>query len=158
MSTEHRTALRLLTLGFLWRNEPQFVVGRKPDFLTFGRGRMWVEVKALDPPPSQALLGFAHDDLKERFDKLDGDYAIDAWVSHDFNQNAAKRAIKSLRKRLVKGLDAAQNLYIGIPSGGYEKSDSLIEFTDTKNKQITLVSPRSKSSTYSCPPGTEPLG
>lgn len=54
---ERRTAWHLLRKGFFHRQEPRFVVGRKPDSLTFGRGRMWVEVKSLDPPMSQELIG-----------------------------------------------------------------------------------------------------
>lgn len=155
-TSERRTAFYLLLRGFCWRVEPKFVVGRKPDFITFGRGRMWVEVKALDPPASRTLLGFAHDDLKKRLEKLNDDYAVDAWVSSGFDQRASKRSIRSLRRQLTVGLDTVRDVYIGIPSANYEKEDVTIEFVSRSGRQICLICPRSTSGSYSCPPGIEP--
>src|SRR5207245_356384 len=44
-TTERRTAWSLLRRGFLYWREPALIrEGQKPDYLTFGRGRMWVEV------------------------------------------------------------------------------------------------------------------
>lgn len=117
---------------------------------------MWVEVKALDAPASQSLLGFAQTELKTRLAKLEGKYAIDAWVTSDFDHGAAKRAIQILRRQLTAGLDPNRRLYIGVPSGTMGKGDVSIEWTDGHGNPVRLVSARSTGDSYCCPPGAEP--
>lgn len=150
-TSERRTAWQLFRRGFLWRKEPHWVSGRKPDFLTFGRGSMWVEVKALDAPASTALLGFAHTELKRRFDKSDIHCAVYANVAEGFDQRTAKRAMHTLEVAINDGLDRSRKTFIGIPAGDVDNSTVVIDWTDDSGTDVRMYSPRSRKGSYGCP-------
>ncbi len=143
--------------GFLFRREPPFVVGRKPDFLTFGRGRMWVEVKSLDPPMSQELIGNAFERLKERFDDLEG-FRIDAWVASSFDERAAKRIHQLVHREIRAGRAAGAAWYASIPAERAQNQRAEIRWIDSRGRDVRMVTWRSGDDVYAYPLESEPGG
>lgn len=152
---ERRTGWQLARRGFLWASEPSFVTGRKPDFLTYGRGQMWVEVKALAPPVSRALLDSSHNELKKRLEKVGGNYAVDAWINAFFDQAAAKRTVQILRHALQTALDVEEELYIVIPTGHVEKETVSVRWISRTGCRVRMLSPRVPSRRYPAPSAAE---
>lgn len=156
-TAERRAAWQLLARGFLYRREPGFLAGRKPDFLTCGRGRMWVEVKEFDPPVSQALMDFAWDELTARFSRLFGRCQVDAWISPGFDAKAAKQAAHLLWQETKPGSVApAGDLYIEVPSGAAAEGIVRIEWRRRDGIDVRLVALRSSDGIYGCPPAAHP--
>lgn len=154
-TAERRTAFSLLLRGFLCRKEPSLVLaGRKPDYLTFGRGRMWVEVKGFDPPPSQALLDAALNDLRPRVAGISIPCRIDAWVSGVYNQRAAILAIRILERQLVHAADG-DVFFVGIPVNPAKQSLVMLEYATTRGT-ARIYSPRSLSAMYGYPRSAPP--
>lgn len=156
-SAERRTAGHLLARGFLYRREPTFVDGQKPDFLTFGRGSMWVEVKAFDPPVSQALLDAGWQELTERFARFAGQCRVDAWIGSGFDQQAAKQVTHLLAKEVKAGLPANREIYIAVPSGGIDKRTMVrLDWKGRQGTNVQMVALRSIDGTYGYPLDAEP--
>ena len=156
-TAERRTAWQLLRRGFLFRREPPFVVGRKPDFLTWGRGRMWVEVKSLDPPLSQELIGSAILQLRRRFEGLVG-FRLDAWVSSSFDQRAAKRIQRLVRNEIRTGRASGAAWYAAVPTGTVQNQRAEIRWTDSRGRAVRMVTLKSSADVYSYPLEAEPGG
>lgn len=150
-SGEIRTAFRLLLRGFAWRREPTEVKGKRPDFMTLGRGLMWVEVKEIDQPPSQNLLGRAHEDLKERLESVDGNYGVQAWVTEEFDPRIARQAVGLLRRELQDGLDDQEQLVIAVPAGEYSSDVVELTWTSNRGRPIRFVTFDNEGSGYGCP-------
>lgn len=155
-SAERRTAWHLLSHGFLFRREPVFVTGRKPDFLTYGRGRMWVEVKEFDPPTSQAQLDLGWEELTRRFAKIASPCLVDAWIAAGFDQRAAKQVTSLLGHELRTGLPAGLELYIAVPSGEVDKTVLRLSWKQRNGTNVQLVTLRSIDGVYSYPLAAEP--
>lgn len=154
-TAERRTAWSLLRRGFLHWREPSLIrEGRTPDFLAFGRGRMWVEVKSFDPPASQALLGAAWDDLKPRLAAIAGSCRIDAHVSGAYDQRAAKIAVRILERQLAHVSDG-DVFYVGIPHDPVKQSLVTLEYVASSGS-ARMFSPRSVSGMYGYPRWAEP--
>lgn len=117
---------------------------------------MWVEVKALDAPASTALLGFAHRELKKRFDNSDIRCAVDANIAEGFDQRTAKRAMKTLELAINDGLDHARKTFIGIPAGDVDKSTVVIDWTDRSGADVRMYSPKSRKGLYGSPLSSGP--
>ena len=149
-TAERRTAWSLLQQGFLTWREPSIIrEGQKPDFLAFGRGRMWVEVKSFDPPASQSLLGTAWDELQPRLAAISGPCRVDAQVSDAFNQRAAAIAVRILEKQLKHVADG-DVFYVGIPADAIKRSLVTLEYTASSGT-VRVFSPRSVSGMYGYP-------
>ena len=155
-TAERRTAWYLLLRGFLFRREPPFVVGRKPDFLTFWRGRMWAEVKSLDPPLSQELIGSAYVELKKRLLIFGGTHRIDARISAAFNQGVAKRAVQLLSNEIRNGAATQGAWYIAVPAKDAERKRVVLEWTSRDRDTVRMVSWRSATGVYACPLEAQP--
>jgi hypothetical protein len=156
-TAERRTAWQLLRRGFLFRREPSFVVGRKPDFLTFGRGRMWAEVKSLDPPMSQELLGNAFVRLRKRFDDLEG-FRIDAWVASSVDERAAKSIHRLVQSEIQAGRATGAPWYASIPAGRTQTRRAEIRWTDSRGRAVRMVTWKSGDDAYAYPLESEPSG
>lgn len=155
LTAEHRTAISLRRRGFLYEREPPLILkGKKPDFLTHGRGRMWVEVKALDPPESQTLLGVAFAELKPRLAAISGACRVDAQVSDAFDQRAAVLAVRILERQLAHMVDG-EVFYVGIPHDPVKRSFVTLQYA-TDDGIVRVFSPRSESGTYGYPRWAEP--
>jgi hypothetical protein len=154
-TAENRTALHLLRKGFLYCREPRFVVGRKPDFLTFGRGRMWIEVKSLDPPLSQEVIGKALVSLKQRFSDIRG-FRIDAWVSSAFDERAAKSIRRLVYNEIRAGRAAGAAWYASVPAERAENRRAEIRWCDTRRRPVRMVTWKSAADVYAYPPESEP--
>jgi len=148
---ERRIAWDLLTRGFLFRREPKFVTGMKPDFLTFGRGRMWVEVKELDQPESQRMLGFAWDELLERFKPFYGQCRVDAWVSDEFDERVARKITHLLAQELQAGLPAGGDLYLAFPAGAVGNDVVSLNWMRRNGDTVRMAAYRSLDGIYGCP-------
>jgi hypothetical protein len=155
-SAERRTAWHLLVRGFLYRREPAFVGGQKPDFLTFGRGRMWIEVKEFDPPVSQALLDNAWEELTERLAKFTGKCRIDAWIAPGFDPRVAKQVTHLLSQEIRAGLPTDRELYIAVPSGAIDNTVVRLNWKRRDGTDVQLVACRSIDGIYGCPPAADP--
>ena len=156
-SAERRTAWHLLVRGFLYHCEPAFVDGQKPDFLTLGRGRMWVEVKAFDPPVSQALLDAGWQELTERFAKFAGKCRVDAWIAPGFDQQVAKQVTHLLTNEIRAGLPADRVIYIAVPSGHIDKRAVVrLGWKGRRGIDVQMVALRSIDGTYGYPLAEEP--
>ena len=156
-TAENRAALHLLRKGFLHCREPSFVVGRKPDFLTFGRGRMWVEVKSLDPPLSQERIGNAFVELKQRFNDA-GQFRIDAWVSSSFDKRSAKSIQRLVYNEVRAGRAGGAAWYASVPAERAQKGRAEIRWTDTRGRQVRMVTWKSAADVYAYPLESEPGG
>lgn len=117
---------------------------------------MWLEVKELDPAPSQKLLDFAHDELKSRLSKSTLQVRVDARVAPGFDQSAAKQAIGLLVHEIRMGLTANTNTFVGIPAGGLSKGKVIIEWTDANGDATRFVTRKAKNGTYGCPLSSQP--
>lgn len=157
-TAERRTAWYLLRRGFLYLREPGFVVGRKPDFLTFGRGRMWVEVKSLDPPLSQEVIGNAISQLRQRFDGLRGSFRVDAWVSSSFDQRAAKMIQRLVQNEIRAGRAGGAAWYAAVPGEGALAGRAEIRWTDSRGRTVRMVTLKSAAEVYPYPLEAEPGG
>jgi len=155
-TAERRTAWHLLSRGFLFRREPIFVTGRKPDFLTFGRGRMWVEVKEFDPPVSQALLDAGWRELTQRLEKITHPCRIDAWIAPGFNQRAAKQVTHLLAQELKAGPPVGHELYIAVPSGTVDAAVVRLSWKRRNGTPVQLLSLRCVEGVYGYPLAAEP--
>jgi len=153
---ERRTAWGLLKQGFMFHCEPKFVSGMTPDFFTYGRGRMWVEVKEFDQPESQALLGFAWDQLSERLAPFTGQCRVDAWVSDEFDERVARLATHLLAVELRAGLPEGQDLYLAVPAGEITNDIVSLEWTGHEGDVVRMVAYRSLDGIYGCPASAEP--
>jgi hypothetical protein len=153
---ERRTAWRLLTRGFLFRREPSFVRGMKPDFLTCGRGCLWVEVKELEQPESQALLGFAWNQLFQRFAPFAGQCRVDGWVSTEFDERVARQVTHLLAQELRAGLPKDQELYLAVPAGDLSNDVISLAWTGRNGNPIRMVAYRSLDGHYGCPAAAGP--
>lgn len=155
-TAERRTAWGLIAKGFWFTREPRFVKGQKPDFLTGGRGRMWVEVKEFDPPPSTALLNTGWELLTDRLEKFRGQCRIDAWISPGFNSRVAKYAAGMLAHEVRAGLPSNHALYIAVPSREFDAAVVSLEWTRRDGVPVRMVTKRSKDGKYACPPAADP--
>jgi hypothetical protein len=155
-TSERRTAWGLVRRGFLYRHQPTLILeGRKPDYLTFGRGRMWVEVKSLDPPASQTLLGTAWNELKPRLAAIAGPCRVDAQVSGGYEQRGASIALSILQRELAKVGDG-DVFYVGIPPDAVKKSPLVTIEYASNNGSVRMFSPRSASGMYGYPRWASP--
>jgi predicted XRE-type DNA-binding protein len=149
-TAERRTAWSLLRLGFLHWREPSLIrEGQKPDFLAFGRGRMWVEVKSFEPPASQALLGTAWNELKPRLAAIAGPCRVDAQVSGAYDQRAVTIAVRILERQLAQVSDG-EVFYVGIPRDPVKRSLVTLEYAASSGS-VRMFSPRSVSGMYGYP-------
>lgn len=156
-TAENRAALYLFRKGFLHCREPSFVVGRKPDFLTFGRGRMWIEVKSLDPPLSQELIGNAFVQLRQRFNDV-GHFRIDAWVSSSFDEGAAKSIQRLVYNEIRAGRAGGAAWYASVSAERTQNRRAEIRWTDTRRRPVRMVTWKSVADVYAYPLESEPGG
>lgn len=157
-TAERRAAWYLLRRGFLHHREPAYVVGRKPDFLTFGRGRMWVEVKSLDPPVSQEFIGKAFERLKQRFKDLQ-EFRIDAWVSSSFDDSKAKSIRRLVYGEIRAGRASGAPWYASVPADlSQQQQRAEIRWTDTRGRPVRMVTWKSAADVYTYPLESEPGG
>ena len=155
-TAERRTACHLLRRGFFVRREPSFVLGQKPDFLTSVRGRMWVEVKELDPSLSQQLLDLGRRELKHRLAKFSGKCTIDAWLSDGFTDRTAKQVVNLLSREVTAELQVSRHLYVAVPAGELCAGSIGLEWVNRDGAAVRMVAIRSVSNVYGCPPAAEP--
>jgi hypothetical protein len=155
-TAERRTAWGLLQRGFLCRHQPALILeGQKPDYLTLGRGRMWVEVKSLDPPASQTLLGTARNELKPRLAAIAGPCRVDAQVSGGYDQRSATIALSILQRELAKAADG-DVFYVGIPADAVKKSPLVTIEYASSSSSVRMFTPRSASGMYGYPRWASP--
>lgn len=155
-TAERRSAWHLLSRGFLYRREPAFINGKKPDFLTFGRSRMWVEVKELDPPVSQTLLDTGWEELTRRLSRFVGKCRVDVWIAPGFNAQIAKRVTHLLSQAVKTGIPVNRELYIAVPLGDTDEDVVRLEWRRRNGIDVQLVAFRTADGTYSCPPAASP--
>ena len=155
-TSERRAALYLLRRGFLYHREPRFVVGRVPDFLTFGRGAMWVEVKSLDQPISQERIGAAYAELKRRFNQFRSKYRLDVWISASFSQRTAKKAQQLFSREVRNGRAEGAAWYAAIPERDTGTERIELRWTH-RGRSVRMVTLKSPSGVYACPPEAEPV-
>lgn len=154
-TAERRAAWHLLARGFLYSREPASLKGQKPDFLTYGRGRMWVEVKAFDPPVSHTLLDTAWQELAKRFAKFTRRCRVDGWIAPGFDAGIAKRVTHLLSQELRSGLPSDREIYIAVPSGDIDRRVMRLCWT-SRCGVVQMVTFRSIAERYGYPPAAEP--
>ncbi len=155
-TAERRTRWSLLRRGFLSRHHPDLIrEGQKPDYLTFGRGRMWVEVKSLDPSPSHTLLGNASNDLRPRLAETGDPCVVDAQVSGRYERHAATIALAILKRELANVADG-DVFYVGIPGDATRKAPLVTLEYASSSGPVRMFAPRSTSGMYGYPRWEEP--
>jgi hypothetical protein len=155
-TAERRVAWHLIIHGFLVRREPIFVSGRKADFLTFGRGKMWVEVKEFDPPVSQELLDMAWKELTVRLEKFTSKCRVEVWIAPGFSPHIAKQVVHLLNLELKSGLRQNETLYLAIPAGNFDRNAVRLEWRVRDGSNARMVALRSRDGVYGCPLAAEP--
>jgi hypothetical protein len=108
---------------------------------------MWVEVKELAPPDSIQLIGRANDDLRRRLAKTTGVADLDAWVTADYDDAAARLAIRMLKRELAN-IRPDRQLHIVIPAQGIGESSVAIEYKSKSGDSVRLVAAQSDNDHY----------
>jgi hypothetical protein len=117
---------------------------------------MWAEVKALDPPMSQELIGSAYTELKRRLSQFSGSYRIDASISSAFNQGSAKKAERLLSSETKMGSVAEGVWYIAVPVEDVENQHVALKWIDRNGIAVRMASWKSRSGIYACPLEAQP--
>lgn len=131
-------------------------MGRRPDFFTSLRGRMWVEVKELSAPTPEVLIGRAWEEIQSRLDRFPYSCSLYICVSSQFDAGSAKRALALIRHALDGRPDDQSELYVCIPVEVTGQATVLLEWVSADDRPVRMFAVQSTNNKYRCPPGVEP--
>lgn len=105
--TEKRAEKFFEQVGVKYDAEPDCIEqGKKPDFFCSGREDFWCEVKTLGPTNDFKALGDAHEEMRQRAEKISLKGRGFAWVSDKLDHRDAKAVMSLLEHSLLRFQDA----------------------------------------------------
>lgn len=142
--------------AFACETEPEWVVGRVPDFYCKGPEELWLEVKSLRPPTDEVRLFRILDDLEERAENVEGYGSADAYVSRGASERDTKAVIGLVSRTLGQSQTRCTGELLCVVPNDPDYTRQ-IDFTFLSEEgPIHCVSCRSTSGIYGFPYGLVP--
>jgi hypothetical protein len=146
-------------LGYFPQPEPEWVIGRKPDFFCPGAYPLWVEVKTLEPSQYSQTRDWVWNDFRsriERFRDATGEvYAMTSETYSEAHGKVAARLVSQIAKSPPPSSMGLKEAIILPPDPLPNNAIVQIRYESTEG-EVTQIGPKSISGLYGYYPSYDP--